>query len=141
MCNLPVGCCHLGSRVLIGVPQPTTSLGGRLTRGPLYVTLTYIGPQILETLLPGGTPERPRDHLSGAEGKVVSKVQAFQAEEEPSLHRRGGALPRTSQPRGPGAQGHQTCFSPPHAPTPSSAATLTVTETPCKRAELSLALN
>ena len=34
MCDLPVGCCHLGSRVLVGVPQPTTSLGGRLTRGP-----------------------------------------------------------------------------------------------------------
>ena len=40
-----------------------------------------------------------------------------------------------------GTQGHQMCLSPPHDPTLSSAAMLTVTENPCKGAELSLALN
>ena len=44
MCDLPVGCCHLGSRVLTGASHPTTSLGGRLTHGPLYITLTYRPP-------------------------------------------------------------------------------------------------
>ena len=40
-----------------------------------------------------------------------------------------------------GRGGHRTYLSPPHAPTPSSAAMLTITETPCGGAELNLALN